>query len=76
MLSKEGNSALSIVNVELGHVKVVNEIDKFLFSRGTKLFTSNFLKELLQLDLKICGISIVREVDELIVEVLRKLLNN
>lgn len=75
MLSKQSNSTLSVIGIELRHVKVINEIDKFLFSWWTKLFSCNFLQKLLKLDLQIAGISVIWEVNELIVEILRQFLH-
>lgn len=53
MLSQKGDGALCIVDIELRHVEIIDEIDEFLFAGWTKLFTCDFLKELFQLNLKI-----------------------
>ena len=59
MLPEKGDGALCVINIKLGHVEIINEIDKFLFALGAELFSCNFLQKLLELHLKICGIGVV-----------------
>lgn len=76
MLPEEGDSTLSIIDIELRHVKIIDKVDKFLLSRRTELLTCDFLQELFELNLEIGGVSVVREVNELIIETIGKLLHN
>ena len=68
MLSKKCNGTLSIIDVKLGHVEIIDEINKFLLALRTELLSSNFLQKLFELDLQIGGIGVIGEVDKLVVE--------
>ena len=59
VLPEKGDGALCVIDIKLGHVEIINEIDKFLFALGAELFSCNFLQKLLELHLKICGIGVV-----------------
>ena len=76
VLPEKGYSTLCVIDIKLGHVKIINEIDKFLFTLRTELFSCNFFQKLLELHLQIGGIGVVGEVDELIVETVRVVFHN
>lgn len=63
VLSQKTDSTLGVILIELWHVQIINKVNKFLLPGWTKLFSSNFLQELFQLDLQIARVSIIREVD-------------
>lgn len=76
MLSQQRDGALCVIRIKLWHVKVIDKVDEFLLSWWSILLTGNLFQKLLQLNLKIRGVSIIREVDQLIVVVLGEFLND
>jgi len=51
MLSEQRNSGLSVIEVELRHIQVINEVDHYRSSRRSILSTSLFYQCLLKLTL-------------------------
>lgn len=76
MLSKQTDGTLCVIDIELWHVEIVDEINQLLFARWSKLFASNLLEELFELHLQVTGISVVGEVYQLKVEVVRMFLHD
>ena len=68
MLSQQTNCRLGIIDIQLWHVEIVNEIDQLDLTRRPKLFASFLFKGLFELDLQIASISVVIEVDLLVSE--------
>lgn len=55
------------------HVEIIDKVNKLLLAWWAELLAGYFFQELLQLDLEIAGVSVIRKVDQLIVIVLGEL---
>ena len=76
MLSEESNGVLSVVLIELWHVQVIDEVNHVDLARRTELTTGLLLEHLLELPLKVGGVRVVVEVDQLVSVVLWLLLHD
>lgn len=66
-LPEEGNGSLGTKSIILRHVEIINKVNEFDLSRRTVLFACLFDQLLFQHVLEIASISVVVEVDHLVV---------
>lgn len=67
---------MRVILIKLGHVEIVDKVNKLLLAWWAELLAGYFFQELLQLDLEIAGVSVIRKIDQLIVIVLGELFDD
>lgn len=67
---------MRVILIKLWHVEIVDKVNKLLLAWWAELLAGYFFQELLQLDLEIAGVSVIRKIDQLIVIVLGELFDD
>lgn len=67
---------MRVILIKLWHVEIIDKVNKLLLAWWAELLAGYFFQELLQLDLEIAGVSVIRKIDQLIVIVLGELFDD